>query len=118
MGRADVEAWARKTGQLLVVKVRCSCSGVGPEVVFHLGGGLGGVAPMGATAGVGEGAVIPGAVMADGVGLEDLAAGGDLHKGHGSRPVCRAHASTSERSQSTHRPFAMTGAGKSSYRRR
>jgi hypothetical protein len=73
---------------------------------------------MGATAGVGEGAVFPGAVMADGVGLEDLAAGGDLHKGHGSRPVCRAHASTSERSQSTHRPFAMTGAGKSSYRRR
>src|SRR3546814_2293365 len=58
----------------------------GPVAVFRsgsgtcvpLGRGLGGVDPAGAAAGVGEGAVLTGPVLADGVGADEFLADADL----------------------------------------
>src|SRR5881394_2203402 len=60
------------------VKFRYPCSVLAPVPVLQVGEGLGGVDAVGPAAGVGEGAVLAGAVVTDGVRANDLAAGGDL----------------------------------------
>lgn len=61
------------------VKFRYPCSTVAPVPVLQGVKGSGGVDAVGPAAGVGEGSVFSGAVVADGMSPDDLAAGGDLH---------------------------------------
>jgi hypothetical protein len=64
----------------LDVKSRYPCSGVAPVVVFHSVVGSGSVDPARATPGIGEGAVLAGAVVADRVGADEFLTDGDLHR--------------------------------------